>query len=174
LNSKKCEIVRKKKKKFLDEKIVIKSDVSNLCETNNSSFSSLNKFCIKTVEIEKEKKKRKSRFCLKFFAIDFALSCVHVNEIESLRSVVFVIEKVRKYQKVFFREKRKEKMFFETFNQYSKNRSISNESDINFAKRKLSRSSSHQKKTASVSNEFKQFRSSTTMTFLQVLQMLFR
>ncbi len=64
-------------------------------------------------------------------------------------------------------------MTFETFNQYRENRSISNESDINLAKRKLSRSSSHQKKTASVSEELEQFRSSTTMTFLQALQMLF-
>ncbi len=61
LNSEKCEIVRKKKKK-IDEKIVIKNDVSNLCEMNNSSFSSLNKFCIKAIEIEKEKKSKKIVF----------------------------------------------------------------------------------------------------------------
>jgi predicted nucleic acid-binding Zn ribbon protein len=174
LNSEKCEIVREKKKKFLDEKIVIKSDVSNLCETNNSSFSSLNKFCIKTVEIEKKEKKRKNRFYFEFFAIKFALSFVHVNEIENLRNVVFVIEKIREYQKVSFKEKRKKKMFFETFNQYRENRSISNENDINLAKRKLSRSSFHQKDTTFVLNEFVQFRSSTTMTFLQTLQMLSR
>ncbi len=56
LNSKKYEIVREEKKKFFDEKIVIKNDVSNLCETNKSSSSSLNKFCIKTIEIEEKKK----------------------------------------------------------------------------------------------------------------------
>jgi hypothetical protein len=126
------------------------------------------------IEIEKKEKKRRSRFCFEFFAIVFTLSCVHVNEIESLRSVVSVIEKIRKYQKVFFREKRKEKMSFEIFNQYRENRSTSKESDINLAKKKLSRSSFHQKKTASISNEFEQFRSSTTMTFLQALQMLLR
>jgi hypothetical protein len=51
---------------------------------------------------------------------------------------------------------------------------MSNESDIDLAKKELSRSSFHQKKTASVSEELEQFRSSTTMTFLQTLQMLFR
>jgi glycyl-tRNA synthetase alpha subunit len=174
LNSKKCEIVREEKKKFLDEKIVIKSDVSNLCETNNSDFSSLNKFCIKAIEIEKEKEKRKSCFCFEFFAIDFVLNCVHVNEIKSLRNVVSVVEKVREYQKISFRKKRKEKMSFEIFNQYRESRSISNESDIDLAKKELSKSSFHQKKTAFVLNEFEQFRSSTTMTSLQALQMLSR
>jgi hypothetical protein len=137
---------RSKKKKFFDENIVIKNDVSNFCETNHSSSSSLNKFCIKAVEIEKEEKERKNRFCFEFFEIDFALNCVHVNEIENLRNVVSVIEKIRKYQKISFKEKRKKKMFFETFNQYRENRSISNENDINLAKKKLSKSSSHQKK----------------------------
>jgi hypothetical protein len=165
-NSEKCEIVRKKKKEFLDEKIVIKNDVSNLCETNNSNSSSLDKFCIKTVEIEEKEEERRNRFCFEFFAIDFVLNCVHVNEIESLRNVVSVIEKVRKYQKVSFKEKRKKKMSFETFNQYRESRSISNENDINLAKRKLSKSSSHQKETSFVANKFEQFRSSTTMTFL--------
>jgi hypothetical protein len=46
----------KKKIEFLDEKMVIKNDVSNLCKTNNSSFSSLNEFCVETIEIEEEKK----------------------------------------------------------------------------------------------------------------------
>jgi hypothetical protein len=174
LNSEKCEIVREKKKKFLDEKIVIESDVSNLCEMNSSSSSSLDKFCIKAVENEEEEEKRRSCFCFEFFAIDFVLNCVHVSEIRSLRNVVSVVEKVRKYQKVSFRKKRKEKMSFETFNQYRESRSISNESDINLAKRELSRSSSHQKETAFISNELEQFRSSTTMTFLQALQMLSR
>jgi hypothetical protein len=84
LNSEKCEIIRKKKKKFLDEKIVIKNDISNLCETNSSSSSSLNESYVKAIENEKEEEKRKSRFCFEFFAIDFALNCFHVNEIESL------------------------------------------------------------------------------------------
>jgi hypothetical protein len=174
LNSEKCEIVRKKKKKFLDEKIVIKNDVSNFYETNNSNSSSLNKFCIKTVEIEKKEEKRRSCFCFEFFAIDFVLSCVHVNEIRNLRNVVSVVEKVREYQKISFKKKKKEKMSFEIFNQYRENRSISNENDINLAKKKLSRSSSHQKERAFVSNELEQFRSSTTMTSLQALQMLSR
>ncbi len=103
----------KKKKKFLDEKIVIKNEVSNLCETNNSSFSSLNEFCVKAIEIEKEEEKRKNRFCFEFFAIEFALSCVHVDEIENLRNVLSVIEKIREHRKVAFRKKKKEKMFFE-------------------------------------------------------------
>ncbi len=60
-------------------------------------------------------------------------------------------------------------MFFETFNQYRENRSISNENDINLAKKELSKSSSHQKEIAFISNEFEQFKSSTTMTFLQIL-----
>jgi hypothetical protein len=55
LRSKKSEIIRKKEIKFLDEKIVIKSDVWNLCETSNSSFSSLEKSCVEIVEIEKKK-----------------------------------------------------------------------------------------------------------------------
>jgi hypothetical protein len=97
LCSKKSENVQKKKIKFLDEKIVIKSDVSNLCETNNSSSSSLNESCIETVEIEEEEKERKSSFCFEFFAIDFILNCFCVNEIENLWSVVAIIEKIRKY-----------------------------------------------------------------------------
>jgi hypothetical protein len=115
LNSKKCEIIREKKR-FLDEKIVIKNYVSNFCETNNSNSSSLNESYVKTIEIEEEKEKRRNRFWFKFFAIDFALNCFHVNEIENLWSVVFVIEKIWKYQKVAFKKKRKEKMFFEIFN----------------------------------------------------------
>jgi hypothetical protein len=70
-------------------------------------------------------------------------------------------------------------MSFEVFSQYRESRSISKESDIDlaheiYAKRKLSRSSSHQKETVSVSEKLEQFRSSTTMSFLQALQMLLR
>jgi hypothetical protein len=179
LTSEKCEIIREEKKKFLDEKIVIKNDVSNLCETNNSSSSSLNESCVKTVEIEKEEEKRRNRFCFEFFAIEFALSCVHVDEIENLRSVFFVIEKVREHRKVAFKKKRKKRMFFEIFNQYRESRSISNESDANLtqkvsAKRKLLESTSHEKETASVAKKIAQFKSSTTISSLQALQMLFR
>jgi hypothetical protein len=119
-----------KKIKFLDEKIVIKSDVSNLSETNNSSFSSLNESCIETIEIEKKEKERKNSFCFEFFAIDFALNCFRINEIENLWSVVAIIKKIWKYQKIVFKKKKKERMIFGTFNQYRENRSISNESDI--------------------------------------------
>jgi hypothetical protein len=56
LNSKKSEIVRIKKIKFFDEKIVIKSDVSNLCETNSSNSSSLNDSCVEVIKIDEEKK----------------------------------------------------------------------------------------------------------------------
>jgi hypothetical protein len=64
----------KKKKRFLDEKFVIKSDVSNLCERNNSSFSSLNKSCVEVIKIEK-KRKEIFFFCFEFFVIDFLLNC---------------------------------------------------------------------------------------------------
>jgi hypothetical protein len=158
---------------FLDEKLVIKNDVSNFCETNNSNLSSLNKSCVKTIEIEKKKKERK-HFDFESFVIDFVLSCCHVSEIENLRSVVALMKKSRKYQKIIVKKKKKKRMTFETFNQYRENRSISNESDINLAKKVLSRSSFHQKKTAFVSKKLEQFRSSTTMTLLQALQMLFR
>jgi hypothetical protein len=59
LSSEKCEFVQKEEKKFLNEKFVIKSDVSNLCETSNSNFSSLDKSCVEIIEIEKEEKKKK-------------------------------------------------------------------------------------------------------------------
>jgi hypothetical protein len=70
LNSKKSEIVRIKKIKFLDEKVVIKNDVSNLCETNNSSSSSLNDFCVEAVKIDEKEKKKFFLFrifCDRFF-----------------------------------------------------------------------------------------------------------
>jgi predicted nucleic acid-binding Zn ribbon protein len=179
LNSEKCEIIRKEKKKFLDEKIVIESDVSNLCETNNSNSSSLNESCVKAIEIEEKEEKRRNRFCFEFFVIDFALSCVHVSENESLRSVLSVIEEVREYQKIAFKEKRKEKMSFEIFNQYRESRSISNKSDASLtqeasAKRKLFESMSNEREAASVAEKIVQLKSSTTISSLQALQMLFR
>jgi hypothetical protein len=179
LNSEKCEIIREEKKKFLDEKIVIKNDVSNFCETNNSNFSSLNEFYVKAIEIEKKKEKRKNRFCFEFFTIDFVLNCFHVNEIENLWNVVFVIKKVRKYQKIAFKKKRREKMSFEIFNQYRENWSISNENDASltqkiFEKRKLFESTSNEEETAFVTKKIVQLRFSTTISFLQILQMLFR
>jgi hypothetical protein len=63
LNSKKSEIIRIEEIKFLDEKIVIENDVSNLCETNNSSFSSLDDFCVEVVKIDEEEEKKRSSFC---------------------------------------------------------------------------------------------------------------
>jgi hypothetical protein len=68
LNSEKCEFVQEKEKKFFNEKFVIKNNVSNLCETNNSSFLSLNKFYVEIIKIEK--KKKNSSFCFEFFMID--------------------------------------------------------------------------------------------------------
>jgi hypothetical protein len=62
LRSKRSEIVQKKEIKFLDEKIVIKNNVSNLCETSNSNFSSLNKSCVEIVEIEEEEEEKKNVF----------------------------------------------------------------------------------------------------------------
>jgi hypothetical protein len=158
---------------FLDEKLVIESDVSDFCETNNSNLSSLDKSCVKTIEIEEEKEKRK-HFDFESFVIDFVLNYCHVSEIENLRSVVALMKKSRKYRKNNVKKKKKKRMTFETFNQYRESRSISNESDIDLAKRELSKSSSHQKETASASNELEQFKSSTTMTSLQILQMLSR
>ncbi len=127
----------------------------------------------------KRKREWRSFFCFEFFAIDFALNWFHVNEIENLWSVVSIIEKVRKHQKVASRKKRKERMSFEIFNQYRKNRSISNESDASlieeiFAKRKLFESTSHEKEAAFVAKKIEQFKSSTTISFLQTLQMLSR
>jgi hypothetical protein len=179
LISEKCEIIREEKKKFLDEKIVIESDVSNLCETNNSSFSSLDESCVKAIEIEKKEEERKNRFCFESFAIEFVLSCVHVDEIESLRNVLFVIEKVREHRKIAFKKKRKKRMFFKIFNQYRESRSISNENDANLtqevsAKRELSESTSHERETVSVAKKIAQLKSSTTISSLQALQMLFR
>jgi hypothetical protein len=75
LNSKKSEIVRIKKIKFLDEKIVIENDVSNLCETNSSSFSSLDDFCVEVIKIDEKKEKKRSFFCFEFFVIDFLFDC---------------------------------------------------------------------------------------------------
>jgi hypothetical protein len=121
-----------------------------------------------------KRERKKKHFDFESFAIDFVLSCCHVSEIENLRSVVALMKKNRKYQKNNVKKKKKKKMTFKIFNQYRENRSISNESDINFAKKELSRSSFHKKKTASASNELEQFKSSTTMTSLQALQMLLR
>ncbi len=70
-------------------------------------------------------------------------------------------------------------MSFEAFNQYRKSRSISNESDANLTQevleeRKMSKSTSREKEAASVTKKIVQFRSSTTISLLQTLQMLFR
>jgi hypothetical protein len=70
-------------------------------------------------------------------------------------------------------------MSFQILNQYRESRLISNESDANstqevLAKRELSKSTSHEKEAASVSKKLEHFKSSTTMSFLQILQMLLR
>jgi hypothetical protein len=70
-------------------------------------------------------------------------------------------------------------MSFEIFNQYRESRSISNENDASLtqeisAKRELFESTSHEKKAAFVAKKIEQFRSSTTISSLQTLQMLFR
>jgi hypothetical protein len=57
LSSKRSEIVQREEVEFLDEKIVIESDVSNLCETSSSSSSSLDKSCVEAVEIEEKEEK---------------------------------------------------------------------------------------------------------------------
>jgi hypothetical protein len=70
-------------------------------------------------------------------------------------------------------------MSFKIFNQYQKNRSISNESHIDLtheilAKKDLSRSTSHWKRTTSVAEKLEQFKSWRTISSFQTLQMLFR
>jgi hypothetical protein len=160
LNSRKSEIVRIKEIKFLDEKIVIKSDVSNLCETNNSSFSSLNDSCVEVIKIDEKEEKKRNSFCFEFFVIDFLFDCYQNCQKKSAK-------------------KKKKKMSFETFNQYRKSRSISNESDANLTQdvleeRELSKSTFREKETASVTKKIVQLRLSTTISSLQVLQMLFR
>jgi hypothetical protein len=84
LSSRRSEIVQKEEIKFLDEKIVIKNDISNLCETSNSSSSSLNKSCVEIVEIEKEEEKERKRFYFEFFVIDFVLNDFRVDRIKNL------------------------------------------------------------------------------------------
>jgi hypothetical protein len=134
LNLKKCEFVQKRKKKFFNEKLVIKNNVSNLYETNNSSFLSLNKFCVEIIKIERKKEKKSNFFVSNFLWSTFYLIIVNI-----------VKKKILK----------KKKMFFEIFNQYRKNRSIFDESDAKliqkaFAKRKLSKSTFREKRTTSV------------------------
>jgi hypothetical protein len=122
---------------------------------------------------------KKNSDWLKHFAIDFVFDCLHVKKIKKLLCVISFIEIESKRQKENFKKKNKKKMSFEIFNQYRESRSISNESDANLiqeisAKRKLFESTTNEKKTTSVAEEIAQFRFSTTKSFLQILQMLFR
>jgi hypothetical protein len=139
----------------------------------------LNKSFVEIIEIEKKEEKKRSSFCFESFAIDFVLNCFHVKEIESLQCVVSIIEENQNLQKKSFKKKKKKRMSFETFNQYRENRSISNENDASLTQkvleeREMSRSTSREKETASVTKKIVQFRSSTTISSLQALQMLFR
>ncbi len=84
LSSEKCEFVQEEEKEFLDEKVVIENDVSNLCETSSSNFASLDKSCVEVVEIEEKEEEKRNRFCFEFFAIDFVLNDFHVDRIKSL------------------------------------------------------------------------------------------
>jgi hypothetical protein len=70
-------------------------------------------------------------------------------------------------------------MFFEIFNQYRKSRSIFDQSDAELtqkvlAKRQLSKSTSREKRAASVTKKIVQLKFSTTISLLQALQMLSR
>jgi hypothetical protein len=70
-------------------------------------------------------------------------------------------------------------MSFEIFNQYRENRSISNENDANltqevFAKKELFESTTNEREIASVAEKIAQLKLSTTISFLQTLQMLSR
>jgi hypothetical protein len=179
LNSRKYEIVQKEEKKFLNVKTVTESSVSDLCETRSSNLLLLNKSFVETIEIEKKEEKKKSSFCFESFAIDFVLNCFHVREIESLQCVVSIIEESQNLQKENSRKKKKKRMSFEAFNQYRKSRSISNENDANLTQkvleeREMSKSTFREREAASVTKKIVQFRSSTTISSLQALQMLFR
>jgi hypothetical protein len=111
--------------------------------------------------------------------IDFAFDCLHVKKIEELLCVISFVEIESERQKESFKKKNKKRMSFEIFNQYRENRSISNESDASLtqeisAKRELSESTTNEKETASVAEKIAQLRLSTTISFLQILQMLSR
>jgi hypothetical protein len=121
----------------------------------------------------------KSLNWLKHFAIDFAFDCFHVEKIEKLLCVISFVEIESERHKESSKKKNKKRMSFEVFNQYRESRLISNESDANliqkvFAKKELSKSTFREKKAAFVTKKIVQFRSSTTISFLQILQMLFR
>jgi hypothetical protein len=111
LNSKKYEIVRKEKKKFLNVKIVTKNNVLDLYETRNSNFLLLNKFCVEIIETKKKRKEKKNRFCFEFFAIDFVLNYFHVRRIENLQCVASIIEESQNLQKKSFKKKKKKNVF---------------------------------------------------------------
>jgi hypothetical protein len=88
-------------------------------------------------------------------------------------------KRVENIKKIKLKKKRKERMSFEVFNQYRENRSISNDSDASLtqkvsAKRELFESTSHEEEAISVAKEIEQLKSSTTISSLQVLQMLSR
>jgi hypothetical protein len=189
LNTKKCKIVQKDIK-FLEKFIITDDDVTSFCATCDSNFSFQNK---NNRAVEEEKRELASRAksmrsCvnseensdwLKHFAIDFAFDCLHVEKIENLLCVISFVETRSERQKESSKKKNKERMSFEIFNQYRESRSISNESDASliqkvFAERELFESTSHERRTASVVKKTMQIKSSTTISFLQILQMLSR
>jgi hypothetical protein len=111
-SSKRNEIVQKKEIKFLDEKIVIKNNVSNLCETSNSNSSSLNKSCVEIVEIEKEEeKKKKKRFCFEFFVIDFVLNDFASIESQICEALFQSFRRIENIKKIKLKEKKKKECF---------------------------------------------------------------
>jgi hypothetical protein len=161
LNSEKCEFVQERKKTFLNEKLVIENSVANLCETSSSNSLSLDKSCVEIIKIEKEEEKKSNSFFFEFFVID----------------VLFDYR--QRCQEENSRKKKKKKMSFEVFNQYRKSRSILDESDAEltqeaFAKRELSKSISREERAAFVTKKIEQLKFSTTISSLQVLQMLLR
>jgi hypothetical protein len=108
LNSEKYEIVREKEIKFFDKKIVIKNDVSNFRETNNSNLSSLNKFCVDIVEIEEkeEKEEKKNRFNVVSLIYHYArvrnfrnVSLQQVQYYEVFKSIRRLMSKLRSRKK---------------------------------------------------------------------------
>jgi hypothetical protein len=93
--------------------------------------------------------------------------------------VISFVEIELKRQKESFKKKNKERMSFEIFSQYRESRSISNESDASLtqkvsAKRELFESTTNEKEAVFVAEEITQLKFSTTISFLQILQMLLR
>jgi hypothetical protein len=122
LNSKKCEIVQKKKK-FLEKSTIVDDDVTSFCATRDSNFLSQNKNNRVSIIVEEEEEKcassaKSMRFCinsekslnwLRFFVIDFAFDCLHVEKIKDLLCIISFVETEQKHQKESCKKKKKKR-----------------------------------------------------------------